>query len=187
LVDARVGGEMFAGTNLYGYGYSGNFEETIQGRDEWYASEAARLAAGKTSDEWTATGGYLANGVYAEGSIIDGVDVSGQPNRTFVNPEKYWDQFSNWTNEIHEPFVYDASFVKLREVALSWMLPGKWVNKMKIEKASVSLYGRNLWLIYKVVPNIDPETFHTNGNGQGYEIYSYPNKRSIGVSLNINF
>jgi hypothetical protein len=56
-----------------------------------------------------------------------------------------------------------------------------------MKKASVSLYGRNLWLIYKKVPNIDPETFYTNGNGQGYELYSYPNKRSFGFSLNLNF
>jgi len=187
LLDARIGGEMFAGTNLYGYGYSGIFEETLEGRDGWYNSEAARLEAGKTPDEWAATGGYLAGGVYEAGSVIDGVDVSGQTNQTLVNPEKYWDQFSSWTNEIHEPFVYDASFVKLREVSFTYALPAKWIKKVRMDKASVSLYGRNLWLIYKVVPNIDPETFHTNGNGQGYEIYSYPNKRSIGVSLNVNF
>jgi len=56
-----------------------------------------------------------------------------------------------------------------------------------MKKASFSIYGRNLWIIFKNVPNIDPETFHTNGNGQGYELYSYPNKRSIGISLTVNF
>ena len=187
LVDARVGGEMFAGTNLYGYGYSGTFEETLEGREAWYASEAAREAAGLTSDEWTPTGGYLAEGVYAEGTVIDGVDVSGQPNSSFVNPEYYWDQFSDWTNEIHEPFVYDASFVKLREVVLSYSVPVSWISKFGMKSAAVSVYGRNLWLIHKNVPNIDPESFHTNGNGQGYELYSYPNKRSIGFSFNVNF
>lgn len=187
LVDARIGGEMFAGTNLYGYGYSGNFTETLEGREEWYASEVAREAAGITPDEWTATGGYLAEGVYADGTVIDGVDVSGQPNQSFVNPQYYWDQFSDWTNEIHEPFVYDASFVKLREVVLSYNFPAGWFSSIGMTNASVSLYGRNLWLIHKNVPNIDPETFHTNGNGQGYELYSYPNKRSVGFSLNVKF
>jgi len=186
LVDARIGGELFAGSNLYGYGYSGNFEETLEGREAWYASEHSRIEAGQTPETWTATGGYLAEGVYDEGTVINEVDMSGRPNTTFVNPEKYWDQFSDWTNEIHEPFVYDASFVKLREMSLTYKLPEKLISKIKLEKASVSLYGRNLWIIYKAVPNIDPETFHTNGNGQEYELYSYPNKRSFGISVSIN-
>ncbi len=186
LIDARIGGELFAGTNMYGYGYSGTFAETLEGREEWYSSEAARQAAGKTPDEWNATGGYLASGVYAPGTMINGQDMSGKPNTTFVNPEKYWDQFSSWTNEIHEPFVYDASFVKLRELTLTYNLPQKWIGKTGMKRASVSLYGKNLWVIWKAVPNIDPESFYTNGNGQGYELYSYPNKRSYGISLTIN-
>jgi len=187
LIDARIGGEMFAGTNMYGYGYSGNFSETIKGRDAWYESEAERVDAGVDPDDWIPTGGYLAEGVYAEGSVIDDQDVSGQANESYVNPEKYWDQYSNWTNEIHEPFVYDASFVKLREVVLSYQLPEQWTRKVKMTSATVSLYGRNLWVIYKKVPNIDPETFYTNGNGQGYELYSYPTVRSFGFSLTVNF
>lgn len=187
LIDARIGGKIFAGTNMYGYGYSGNFAETLEGRDAWYLSEQQREEAGVSSPNWTATGGYLAEGTYAPGTIINGVDVSGMPNQTYVNPERYWDQYSNWTNEIHEPFVYDASFVKLRELTFTYALPKSMLTNLFIKSASISLYGRNLWLMYKNVPNIDPETSHTNGNGQGYELYSYPNKQSVGFSLNVNF
>lgn len=187
LIDARIGGEMFAGTNMYGYGYSGNFSGTLEGRDAWYRSEREREEAGISADNWIATGGYQANGVYAPGTIINGQDVSGLPNTTFVNPERYWNQFSSWTNEIHEPFVYDASFVKLREISFSYQLPKSLVSRAKLQSATIAFYGRNVWLMYKNVPNIDPETSHTNGNGQGYELYSYPNKRSVGFSLNIMF
>lgn len=187
LIDAKIGGEMFAGTNMYGYGYSGNFIETLEGREEWYASETEREAQGIESADWTATGGYLADGVYEPGTLINGDDVSGQTNETYLNPEKYWDQFSSWTNEIHEEFIYDASYVKLRELSLSYKLPNKWMEKLFIKNASVSVFGRNLWIIYKNVPNIDPESFHTNGNGQGYELYSYPTRRIIGFSINADF
>jgi TonB-linked SusC/RagA family outer membrane protein len=187
LIDAKIGGELFAGTNMYGYGYSGNFSETLEGRDKWYASEAERESQGINSVDWIATGGYLAEGVYEDGTTLNGVDVSGQENKTYLNPEKYWDQFSSWTTEIHEQFIYDASFVKLRELSISYSIPEKWIQKIFIKDASISFYGRNLWLIYSKVPNIDPESFHTNGNGQGYELYSYPTRRIFGFSLNATF
>jgi hypothetical protein len=81
--------------------------------------------------------------------------------------------------------VYDASYVKLRQLSIAYTLPQKFTNKLRLNQCTVSAYGRNLWVIHKNVPNIDPETMHTNGNGQGYELYSYPNQRSFGVSLNI--
>lgn len=187
LLDAKIGGEMFSGTNMYGNGYSGNFVPTLEGREEWYASEAAREAAGISAENWDATGGYLADGVYPNGTIINGADVSGQNNNTYVNPFDYWHQFAEWTKEIHEPFIYDASFIKLRELTISYNLPEKLCKNMKMKLASVSVIGRNLWLIYSKVPNVDPESFHTNGNGQGYELYSYPSRRSFGISLNFKF
>ncbi len=177
LVDGKFGGEMFAGTNMYGYGYAGNFAETLEGRAEWYASEEARIATGVSAEDWVATGGYLAEGVYLDGS----------QNTTYLNPENYWGQFSDWTNEIHEQFVYDASFIKLREIVFSYKLPDSFANKIFMQKASVSIYARNLWLIWSKVPNIDPESTHTNGNGQGYELYSYPTRKSFGINLSLTF
>lgn len=177
LLDAKIGGQIFAGSNMYGYGYSGNFEETLEGREEWYQSEKDRIAAGVSVDDWVATGGYLAEGVFEDGT----------PNNVYVNPEKYWSQFSDWTNEIHEPFVYDASYLKLREVTIGWMLPKKWFEKAKVQNFSLSLYSRNVWLIWSKVPNIDPEAFHDSENGLGYELYSYPGRRSIGMNLKFNF
>ncbi|MEI7594687.1 MAG: SusC/RagA family TonB-linked outer membrane protein [Bacteroidota bacterium] len=217
LIDMRIGGEMFAGTNMYGYGYSGNFKETLEGREGWHSSEEARIQSGLTPEQWEATGGYLAEGVYSNGvvqlngqanpqnisdlsgytiqngNVIDnggnvvGKDLSGTSNSQYVNPEKYWSQFSDWTNEIHEPFIYDASYVKLREVTLSWKIPTKFAKKLRTKNASISIYGRNLWLIYSKVPNVDPETFHNSGSGQGYELYSYPNRRTIGINLKFEF
>lgn len=186
MVQGQFGGDMFAGTNMYGYGYAGNFEETLEGREEWYASEAAREAAGISSDEWTATGGLLLQGVYQDGTIIDGKDVSGDVNQTYVDPYLYYQKVSLWQEEIHEPFIYDASYVKLREVSFSYQLPPTIIERWKIKGATIGIYGTNLWLIHSNVPNVDPETMLTNGNGQGYELYSYPNRRSVGFSLTIN-
>lgn len=185
LIHSQIGGDMFAGTNMYGYGYSGNFEETLEGREEWYQSEEAREAAGVDPEDWTPIGGMLLEGVYAPGTMINGIEVGGQSNHSFIDPYQYYQNVSYWQEEIHEPFIYDASYVKLRELSISYQLPQRLTEKMKIKGLTVGLFGNNLWLMYSKVPNVDPETMLTNGNGQGYELYSYPNKRSLGFSFNI--
>ena len=187
LIDAKFGGDIFSGTNMYGYGYSGNFTETLTGRAEWYESEKIREAAGISAENWEAIGGFLANGIYVDGTVIDGEDVSGQTNTTYIDPYKYWSQFSDWTNEIHEPFVYDASYIKLREISIHFTLPKKWFQNIIIQSASIGFSGTNLFLIYSNIPNIDPESTHTNGNGQGYELYTYPQRRTFGFHLNVKF
>ena len=186
LLHGQFGGEMFSGTNMYGDGYAGNFVETLEGREAWYQSERDRVAAGLAPSDWTPTGGLLIEGVYAPGTQIAGLDVSGQPNETYIDPYQYYQKVSLWQEEIHEPFIYDASFIKLRELSISYQLPQTLADKLRLKKASVGVFANNLWLIYSKVPNVDPETMLTNGNGQGYELYSYPNKRSIGFSLSIN-
>lgn len=178
VVDFQIGGDMFAGTNMYAYGYSGNFAETLEGREGWYASEEAREAAGVAAADWEPTGGFLVEGVDAE---------TGEKISKYLNPEKYWDQFSAWTEEIHEPFIYDASFVKLRELSVGYQLPASLTQKVFIESVNIAFVGRNLWLMYSKVPNIDPESYYTNGNGQGIELYSYPTRRSMGFSVKIDF
>ena len=88
---------------------------------------------------------------------------------------------------MHEPHVYDASFVKLREIAVSYPLPPAWAEKLHAQGIGVSLVGRNLWIIHKNLPNLDPESFYSNGNGQGIEYGSYPGSRSIGTNLNVKW
>ncbi|MDA3942741.1 MAG: SusC/RagA family TonB-linked outer membrane protein [Bacteroidetes bacterium] len=186
LIHSQFGGDLFSGTNMYGNGYAGNFEESLEGREAWYQSETEREEAGIAPADWTPTGGLLIEGVYAPGTILNGEDVSGKTNTTFVNPYLYYQKVSLWQEEIHEPFIYDASFVKLRELSIGYQLPQNFTNRLRLKKASIGVFANNIWLIYSKVPNIDPESMLTNGNGQGYELYAYPNKRSVGFSLTIN-
>lgn len=175
LVDFSIGGDIYSGTNMYGYGYSGNFKETLKGRADWYESERQRVEAGVAPDKWVATGGYLAEGVFE----------NGQTNNVYIDPQKYWSQFSEWTKEIHEPFVYDATYIKLREINLTYNLPKKYHPFKRISGMQISFYSKNLWLIYSKVPNIDPESQYTNDLSQGLELYSYPAVRNFGFNFKI--
>ncbi len=181
VFDAKFGADVYSMTTMQSYVF-GTATATLEGREGWYQSEQQRKAEGKTSDEWTATGGYLAKGVKL-GPVIDGVQTY-IPNDTYVNPQLYWKTFEE---NSPEPFILDASYIKLREMSLSWTLPARWTNKLRIESIALSAYGRNLAILYSKLKNIDPESTYNNGNGKGFEYGSLPSRRTFGFGLNIKF
>ena len=196
LIDASVGGSIFSNTNKTGK-YTGVLANTLSGRDAehgglWYYTDAmgnnVRLSE-SPSYSVSSDGLYYAQvneqstRVYQDGIMVEGVTESGSKNEEVVSAEKYYHRIYS----IAEANVYDASYVKLREVALSYRLPRLWTQKLHLQEASVTLTGRNLWTIYKSVPNIDPESALTTGNAQGVEAYSLPTTRSFGVNLSVKF
>lgn len=83
-------------------------------------------------------------------------------------------------------FVYDASFVKLREVSIGYSLPQSLIGSTPFTTVSLNLIGRNLAILHKNVPHLDPEAAVTgSGNIQGYEGGAIPSLRSYGVSLRL--
>lgn len=121
-----------------------------------------------------------------EGGIIgQGVTEDGQVNTKSVDAQTYWKHVVN--ENFTEEFVYDAGFVKLREVSFGYSLPTSIISGTPFRGASLSLVGRNLWTIHKNTPNIDPESGYSNGNGQGLELNGYPFTRNIGFNLNLKF
>jgi hypothetical protein len=84
--------------------------------------------------------------------------------------------------------MYDASFVKLRELQLGYSIPDRVFGKLPFRGAVVTLVGRNLFLWDKV-PHIDPETMsYTGGTAlPGIEYMALPSTRSYGVNLNFKF
>jgi hypothetical protein len=84
-----------------------------------------------------------------------------------------------------EPFIYDASFIKLRELTLSYSLNKRLIATTPFTDVSFSLFGRNLWTFYSKTPNIDPESNYNNGNGQGFEYGSLPSRRTYGFSVSV--
>lgn len=83
-------------------------------------------------------------------------------------------------------FVYDAGFVKLREVVLTYSLPSSILGST-IRGASLSLIGNNLWIIDKSLPYADPEAGLSSGNTQGYQSGPMPTTRNISFNFKVNF
>ena len=119
-----------------------------------------------------------------EGIIAQGVKEDGvTPNDVKVTAMKYYMALSGIT----ENCIYDASFIKLRELSFGYNFPTKWIRKIGLSALSFSVVGRNLWNIYDKVPLVDPESSFNIDNGQGFESYGLPASRSIGFNLNVKF
>lgn len=139
----------------------------------------------------TNSAGYL-NGLHKNtlegrdaGYIVgDGVNADGQANTVQADPQDYFGRIGGGT--IGEEFVYDASFVKLREMSISYNLPSRLFVRTPVKFASISIVARNLLLLYSNVDNLDPESLYNSTNrGIGLEHSGVPQTRSIGINLNV--
>ena len=191
-IDIRMGGDIYSITNRGMYA-GGTHSATLEGRDafiDWaIRNNNARLAWINAGNDPT---GYtplpLDGGYVGEGVMITGVDGNGNPiyvqNTTIVNPQQYWNRAVTDVGELN---VYDASYVKLRDLTIGYTIPRRFLGNIPIESLTISAVGRNLFILYKNVPNIDPESTYNNSNGQGLEYGSLPTRRHFGFNLNVKF
>ena len=77
--------------------------------------------------------------------------------------------------------------MKLREANLTYNFGDKIIDATPFTRGSLSLIGRNLWIIHKNIPYADPEAGLSSGNIQGYQSGAYPTMREIGASIKLNF
>ena len=185
LVDIRKGGQVFSLDRYFGLA-TGMTEETA-GDNELGNPTRSPIVRNTDGTYAPTSGGVILPGVYAPGTIINGQDVSGQPNTVRTSNTNYG--LYGYLRNPNAAFVYDASFVKLREVSLSYSLPTTLVAKVGgVRGIDVSIVGRNLWLIHKNLPDADPEDALSSGNlGQGYSSGAFPATRSLGGNIRFRF
>ena len=162
LVDFQKGGDLFVGTRAVG-AYAGLLSETVGPNDRGVPMR-------NPVDE----GG---------GTRAEGVLESGQENTQYVEAVDFWKDISG----IDEFSVFDASFVKLRELRFGYTFPSRLFEDLLIRNVTLSLVGRNVALLYTRVPHVDPETTLGSGNVQGVENSQLPSTRSLGFNVNIKF
>ncbi len=177
IFDVKVGADLYSMSARAAY-ESGKAPETLRGREEWYRSEQERQAAGvPKGDQWDPTGGFIAPGV------IDNGDGTYRKNDIYINPEDYW--YSVCRNA-PSMFIYDNSYIKCRELTLSYQVPTDW-SRGVLKSLTVSFVARNPFIIWKNIPNIDPDSNYNNTTGMGLEYGSLPSRRSFGFNVNVKF
>jgi len=174
LIDIRKGGDIFSLDQWYGEG-TGLYPETAGLNDKGFP---VRLPV--------AEGG---------GVLLPGVKEDGTPNDIYAanfdgNGNTAFGYVANGTDGAPRAmYVYDGSFVKLREVALTYSLPQSIVGNWGVVKGvDLQLIGRNLWIIHKNMKYSDPEEGLSSGNaGRGYQSGAYPAVRNYGFNVRFNF
>jgi iron complex outermembrane receptor protein len=172
LMDAKIGGDIYSGTYVIGL-QTGQSPETLLERDGGglpYTDE----------EGITRNVGVILPGVYEDGTVNDKV-----VHYYF----KYMPNAGGWGHFISAPGILDNTWVKMREIALSYEVPKSVTSKLKVfQSLKINLVGRNLFYIYTSLPDhISPEGLMGAGNAQGLEWASYPGTRSFSIGINASF
>jgi TonB-linked SusC/RagA family outer membrane protein len=181
LVDWQQGGSIFSLDQYYGLG-TGLYEETVYTNDLGNPVRDALLVNDDgTSDP--ASGGLILDGVMNTGTEDEPV---WEANTTRVHGDDY--RVFGWSRNPNAAFIYSATYIKLREVVISYSLPSKMMaNSKALHAVSFSLVGGNLWIISKDLPHADPEASQGAGNVQGWQSGVAPSMRTIGLTVNVQF
>ena len=176
--DVKVGADIFSMSMRSAF-QTGKAPETLEGREAWYTSEEKRMAEGMTIEQWRAAG--KCDGFYAPG-VIDNGDGTYRKNDIAIDPQTYWESVSRNAPSM---FIYDNSYVKCREITFGYTFPEKMLGKF-VKGLNVSFVARNPFIIWKNIPNIDPDSGY-NTSGMGLEYGSLPSRRSYGLNVNMKF
>lgn len=173
VIDIRVGGDLYSMTNRALYD-NGVHPATLTGRESWNEY-------GREVRAWEVAGSVGTRpGANNRGYVAPGVNPTNGANTVGVDPAVYWGEVAGNTPR---PFIYDGGYVKLRDVGLNYTLPKSLYKRLPVQNITVGFIGRNLWIISKNVPNIDPESNYNNGNGQGFEYGSLPGRKRYGFNV----
>ena len=168
LIDVQEGGKVFSLDTWYGMA-TGLYPETA-GLNDLGNPVRSPVTAGADSG----------------GILLDGVQADGSTNTVRAAMTSYAHTLG-YVRAPHANFVYDASYIKLREVAIEYSLPSKFLDNGFFKGVTFSLTGRNLWIIDKNLPYSDPEAGLSSGNLQGYQSGAYPTTRDYGFSVKLQF
>lgn len=120
----------------------------------------------------------LVAGVYLDG------DGNSVPNTQTISAQSYYTNIAR----IAEEFLYDASFIRLKELSLSYRLPKRILDKTPLTSFRISLVGRNLCYLFKNTPGTSPQGgFDTTMFSQAFDYAAVPYTKTFGFSVNLGF
>jgi TonB-linked SusC/RagA family outer membrane protein len=167
LIDMKKGGDIWSLDQSYGQATG------------LYAESAGLNELGNPIRNTIANGG---------GVILPGVTAAGTPNTVRTPAPDQYGNIAGYRRAPNKAFIYDAGFIKLREVNITYTLPTSVVSRMHLNEMKFSIVGSNLWIIDKSLPYADPESgLGSSLASSGYSTGSLPTTRNIGCNLTFKF
>ncbi|GAA4788945.1 SusC/RagA family TonB-linked outer membrane protein [Olivibacter ginsenosidimutans] len=175
LTDFRFGGQLVSTPLKYGIG-AGLYESTMQYRDAEHGGLTYQVG----------------DVTYHDGVILPGVNVNtGEANDKILSAGAYYFNSYQWGADAlngKDAAIFDNSYIKVREVALSYRIPDSFTKRLKLNNLRLGIVGRNLFYIWRTLENLDPEApvgamWYRQGIDEGTSAAT----RSFGFSLNANF
>ncbi|ARS41011.1 hypothetical protein CA265_15660 [Sphingobacteriaceae bacterium GW460-11-11-14-LB5] len=188
LIDAKFGGYVFSDTYFYG-SQTGNLKNTLFGRTVENGGTAYTEAGNQEI-------GVVLDGVFADGTIINGVNVGGMSHQQAIDkglriPTITWRYYNNsngWGNGIRERGAFKSSWVAVRDITLSYDLPKAFVSKIKMNGVKVYASARNIGFLYNNAPdNLNVNDFTSTGAGGAFLGGGTPYVRTFGLGINGSF
>lgn len=163
LIDFKFGGKIYSGTNV------------------------RLLEAGLTKESLIGREGQAPltiTGVFEDPDNPGTYGAVETRTLTVEQAQNYWGSVGE-RDEAH--FVYDASFIKLRQITFGYDLPSSLLSRTPIKTLQLSFVARNLAILHKNTPNIDPESNYSSSSSQGLDYFGVPATRTYGFNLRATF
>ncbi|MEX6688274.1 SusC/RagA family TonB-linked outer membrane protein [Danxiaibacter flavus] len=189
MFDYRIGGDMFSLAN-YQNTAAGKLKSTLKYRDasrgglKYYVSAKGDRVA---YDGAMVPADAKYNGkIFEDGIITPGYTNDGKPNSLIISAAEYYMNNNYWYYGIYDNAIYDNSYLKFRELTINYSIPQVFLKKTGMQSVMLSLIGRNLFYIFKNLPNSDPESaVGTTAKEMGLDRYGIPSTRSYGIALKV--
>ncbi|WP_343690238.1 SusC/RagA family TonB-linked outer membrane protein [Chitinophaga sp.] len=187
-LDYRFGGKLVSIPSYYAVG-AGMYKSTLKYRDAAHGGIGYNVVGNESDANYVAA----AAGTTAQrnnGIILNGVtDDNGTKNTKIISAGIYYDAEYGWHTGDYSQAVFTNSYIKVREVALTYNMPKSIVNKLHFQGLQVALIGRNLFYVYKSLPyGLDPEVaIGSRWIDQGMNNGGMAPTRSLGASVRARF
>ena len=193
VVDFRYGGSIMP-TGINWMTSRGLTEESLTAMDAEHGGLSYYIDANGKGIQTSAAAGPAGQTVYHDGMLMDGVLSTGEVNTNIVSQAVYYNNTYNWggpqySNSRYELYVKENTYIKMREISLGYRIPSNITRKIGTQNLTLSVFGRNLFFIYRTIKDLDAEQTNVgtrwsdNINNAG----NNPSFRTMGVMLRASF
>jgi len=191
--DFRFGGSVMP-SGLYWMTSRGLTKESLNHMDAAHGGLGYYLDGSGHGIQTSGAQGPTGQTVYHDGMLMPGVTANGQPNTNVISQAYYYWNVYNWggpqySNSEYFLYIQKNSYIKMREISLTYAIPASIASKVGAKNIQFSVFGRNLFYIYRTIKGMDAETL-TAGNMWNQQVSNAgtnPSTRTFGAMLRASF